>query len=90
MVCLLWPQCMTDDDVVQGLENEVRELTSLNADRVALIQVLASTINEIERNVAGHLNAMRSSIAQLNAGVEARSEAKNENAASEDTETDDE
>tara|TARA_R100000995_G_scaffold37274_4_gene17105 strand:+ start:1847 stop:2119 length:273 start_codon:yes stop_codon:yes gene_type:complete len=90
MVYLLWPQYMTDDDAIQGLKNEVRELTILNADRVALIQVLASTVNEIERSVAGHLNAMRSSIAQLNAGVEARSEAKNENAASEDTETDDE
>lgn len=81
---------MTDDDVIQGLKNEVRELTILNADRVALIQVLASTINEIERSVAGHLNAMRGSIAQLNAGVEARSQPKNENATSEDTENDDE
>ena len=90
MACVLWPQCMTDDDVVQRLENEVRELTILNADRVTLIQVLASTINEIERSVEGHLNAMRGSIAQLNAGVEARSQPKNENATSEDTETDDE
>lgn len=90
MVYLLWPQYMTDDDVIQGLKNEVRELTILNADRVALIQVLASTINEIERSVAGHLNAMRGSIAQLNAGVEARSQPKNENATSEDTENDDE
>ena len=90
MVCLLWPQCMTDDDALQDLENQIRELTILNADRVALIQVLASTINEIERSVAGHLNAMRSSIAQLNAGVEARSQPKNENAATENTETDDE
>ena len=81
---------MTDDDVIQGLKNEVRELTILNADRVALIQVLASTINEIERSVAGHLNAMRGSIAQLNAGVEARSQPKNEDATSEDTENDDE
>jgi|TARA_R100000084_G_scaffold104268_1_gene60743 hypothetical protein len=90
MVYLLWPQYMTDDDVIQGLKNEVRELTILNADRVALIQVLASTINEIERSVAGHLNAMRGSIAQLNAGVEARNQPKNEYADSEDTENDDE